>query len=855
MRFLSCVFYLVPRSLLIAGVVLLSPSRPALAQCDNIWLQTSALAGVSGTAYAVVEWDPDGAGPAAPVLVVGGRFDAAGATSTNNIAIYDLATNAFSTLGDGVDGTVTALAVLPNGDLAVGGSFATAGSVMTAGIARWDGSNWSDIGGGLGFAVDALHVLANGDLVAGGSFTVSTGAPTDCIARWDGSSWTGFAGGIGGTPGARVSEIASLANGDIVAAGSFTIAGGVPCNNIARWDGTSWNWLGLGITQRVESLTIAQNGDVIVGGAFSSAGGVPANRVARWNGAGWSAVGGGLSSTVDVLFTMANGDIIAGGSFSSPFERVARWDGSAWSGLDQGLSSTVYALAETTGGDLIAGGNFLTSGTTPMTRVARWDGSSWSAIGPGMDQKVESVLALPNGEIIAGGDFTQAGSVQASKIARWDGSDWQPFSSGMVGGLPSHGVQALARLQNGDIVAGGIFVLAGGVPARMIARWDGTNWNRFGTGMSGGSWQFVDALEVLDNGDLIAAGLFSVVDGVAANSIARWDGTTWHPLGTGVSSQVHAVEALPNGDLIVGGSFTTAGGVSADRIARWDGTTWSPLGAGLNNRVHAIVRLPNGDLIVGGEFSTAGGASAGGIARWDGSNWSALTPSGGNLDVFALEILPNGDLLVGGDFATFQGAAGNGIMRYDGTAWYGLELGSSTFGGDTVEAMDVMPNGDVVVGGSFTVVGGVPSPWIARLSTTCPASAVAFGSTCVGPAGPMALTADTLPWTGSTFASTATGFAAGSLGVALVGLNQQSLPLAQLHPSGIAGCELSTSTEAIQLVVPAQGTATQQFSIPNDPVFAGVTFAHQFLQGELAPQGALLSVSSTNALNLTIGAF
>ncbi|MCR9243936.1 MAG: WD40 repeat domain-containing protein [bacterium] len=849
----SCVIRSAAWWLLLTSVVLLS--RPARAQCDNIWLQTSALAGVSGIAQAVVEWDPDGAGPASPVLVVGGRFDAAGDAATENIAVYDPATNAFSALGSGVDGSVNALAVLPNGDLIVGGSFLTAGSVNAAGIARWNGTNWSSVGGGLGTTVEALHVLANGDLVAGGSFSIAGGAPTDRIARWDGTSWTGFAGGIGGTPGARVVALASLPNGDLVAVGSFTIAGGVPTNNVARWDGTTWNWLGLGITQRVESLTVAQNGDVIVGGSFSTAGGVPARGVARWDGTSWSAMGSGLSSTVNVLLTMANGDLIAAGSFSSAFERIARWDGSSWSDLADGLSSTVYALGETSGGDLVAGGNFLNSGTTPMTRVARWDGSSWSAIGPGMDQQVESVLTLPNGEIIAGGDFTQAGSVQASKIARWDGANWHPLSSGMVGGLSNHGVQALARMPNGDIVAGGIFVLAGGVPARMIARWDGANWHRFGAGMYGGSWQFVDALEVLDNGDLIAAGLFSIVDGVPANSIARWDGANWHPLGGGVAGQVHAVEVMPNGHLIVGGSFTTAGGVSANRIARWDGTTWSPLGGGMNNRVHAIVRMPNGDLIAGGEFSTAGGTSAVGIARWDGSSWSALTPNGGSLDVYALTVLPNGDLLVGGDFAIWQGAAGNAIMRYDGTAWSGFDVGSSSFSSDRVEAMDIMPNGDVVVGGSFTVVGGKPSPWIARLSTTCPATVVAYGTTCVGPAGPMTLAAGTLPWTGSTFASSATGFAAGSLGVALVGLGQQSLPLAQLHPSGIAGCQLLTSTEAIQLVVPAAGIATQQFTIPNDPVFAGVTFAHQFLQGELDPQGALLSLSGTSALELTIGAF
>ena len=35
-------------------------------------------------------------------------------------------------------------------------------------------------------------------------------------------------------------------------------------------------------------------------------------------------------------------------------------------------------------------------------------------------------------------------------------------------------------------------------------------------------------------------------------------------------------------ELIAGGLFTAAGGVSANKIARWNGTTWAPLGAGMN---------------------------------------------------------------------------------------------------------------------------------------------------------------------------------------------------------------------------------------------------------------------------------
>jgi hypothetical protein len=73
---------------------------------------------------------------------------------------------------------------------------------------------------------------------------------------------------------------------------------------------------------------------------------------------------------------------------------------------------------------------------------------------------------------------------------------------------------------------------------------------------------------------------------------------------------------LPNGDLVAGGDFTTAGGVPANRVARWNGSSWSAMGSGLNNAVWTLAVLPNGDLVAGGSFTTTGGVPAPYIARW-----------------------------------------------------------------------------------------------------------------------------------------------------------------------------------------------------------------------------------------------
>jgi hypothetical protein len=76
-----------------------------------------------------------------------------------------------------------------------------------------------------------------------------------------------------------------------------------------------------------------------------------------------------------------------------------------------------------------------------------------------------------------------------------------------------------------------------------------------------------------------------------------------------------------NGELIAGGEFTTAGGVTANRIARWNGTTWQALGTGMSGGYYPYVlalAVYNGELIAGGGFTitTAGGQVSAYWARW-----------------------------------------------------------------------------------------------------------------------------------------------------------------------------------------------------------------------------------------------
>ncbi|MFY9346013.1 MAG: hypothetical protein WAT39_26215 [Planctomycetota bacterium] len=346
------------------------------------------------------------------------------------------------------------------------------------------------------------------------------------------------------------------------------------------------------------------------------------------------------------------------------------------------------------GGDLTAGGDARTRG------VGTWDPatSTWGTIGNGFITAVRprAFATLPSGELIAGGSST---------IARFDGTTWIPFQGTML--TPGYGsglCRALVTMPNGDLIAGGDIGSigipgGGGVIAYHIARWNGSTWAPIGGGLNGP----VASMVVLPNGDLVVTGTFTTAGGNPANNIARWDGATWSPLGAGLGAGGNALALLPNGDLVAGGFFTTAGGAAASYIARWNGSTWSPLGSGCGHYVYSLCTLANGSLAVGGMFATAGGQPAGRFAIWNGAAWSNGPPTSGAGMTYALTQLANGDVIAGGGGAAFGSTPLTHIARWDGAQWQALAGGMN----NPVNAIAQATNGDIFATGQFTTAGRV----------------------------------------------------------------------------------------------------------------------------------------------------
>src|SRR5688572_2670320 len=195
-------------------------TAPLTAQCANQWLPGSGPAGTDRAVAVTKLWDPDGAGPATPVYVVGGAFEYAGTVRARGIAIWNPATSTWSDLAGGVSGvginaSVSAIEVLPSGALLVGGNFTSAGAVAAPNLAVWNGTAWTSFFGGTDGLVTALHVRPNGDVIVSGNFFHAGGVLAPFMASWNGITWSQVGSGLD----ASANNLASLPNGDLMAAG------------------------------------------------------------------------------------------------------------------------------------------------------------------------------------------------------------------------------------------------------------------------------------------------------------------------------------------------------------------------------------------------------------------------------------------------------------------------------------------------------------------------------------------------------------------------------------------------------------------------------------------------------------
>lgn len=266
-------------------------------------------------------------------------------------------------------------------------------------------------------------------------------------------------------------------------------------------------------------------------------------------------------------------------------------------------------------------------------------------------------------------------------------------------------VWSLLWASDGKLYAGGQFTSIGGVAANRIAYWDGTAWNAMGTGMAGVGLAVYSIVEGPD-GAIYAAGDGTSFGGVANTAgLAKWNGSAWSSITTTASANSGVLKLAfgPDGILYAGGQFTTINGVAAVRVAKYNGTAWTAMAGGSANDVYAMA-LAGSRLYIGGDTDSDGNYN---VSYWTGSAWVSTGQNSGALLLKALAVGQNNMIYVGGDIAAMGGVTAADIAQYNGAAWAPLGSGVSQAVGGEVLAIQVLPDGTLLVGGTFDTAGGI----------------------------------------------------------------------------------------------------------------------------------------------------
>jgi uncharacterized delta-60 repeat protein/uncharacterized repeat protein (TIGR01451 family) len=354
--------------------------------------------------------------------------------------------------------------------------------------------------------------------------------------------------------------------------------------------------------------------------------------------------------------------------------------------LHPGANGTVYSVAMQPDGKAVIGGDFTSYNTTNRNRIARikYNGENDSTFNPGSGANgfVTSVLVEPAGTIVVGGGFTSINGTLRNRLARLNANgllDTTTFNTtlGADGTIWSMVLQA-----DGKIVIGGEFTSINGTNRAFVARLnpDGGLDTTFDPGP--GPDSIVNSLAVQPDGKVIIGGDFTSVDGVGRSYIARLnpDGsldTSFDP-GFGADDIIYAVALQSDGRILLGGAFTEVGLLGGRGLARLNGDgsvdTSFDVGIGTDDIVYSLGLQPDQKILVGGIFKS--------INQTRRVSFARLLASG------AVD-------------SSFMDTAYNQFAGFI-NAYFNLAIAPP----NPIYTMAVQPDGNIVVGGSFSRIGG-----------------------------------------------------------------------------------------------------------------------------------------------------
>jgi hypothetical protein len=365
---------------------------------------------------------------------------------------------------------------------------------------------------------------------------------------------------------------------------------------------------------------------------------------------------------------------------------------SEWSGLSttgpNDKAGEAVVFDDGSGPALFVGGRFTTVGSNSIVGIAKWDGQAWSNVGGVTD--VRGLVVFNDGT----GDALYAAGLANGQIGvfKWDGQSWS-----LVGGHGFDGaIEAVISFDDGSgpaLYVGGDFRTVSQVggdsfTAWHIARWNGTSWSTVGSGL-GGQYPGVYDLAVFDEGQGAGPQLFACGDFPANGSpsqIAKWDGAFWLPVphNLDAGSHLYSMAVFNDGNgpaLYAGGMYTGNGQYGI--LYRWDGISWTTVAAGTD----------------------FGDSAADNEERWVESLFTFDDGTGGGPALY-----------VGGAFPIVSGVAVTNIAKWNGQSWSAVGNGVGTWDGNPRIWRLTAFNGTLIALGQFSTASGLPVTNSARFA-------------------------------------------------------------------------------------------------------------------------------------------
>ena len=441
------------------------------------------------------------------------------------------------------------------------------------------------------------------------------------------------------------------------------------------------------------------------------------------------------------------GDIYVGGAFNR-VEGLSR-DGifrlysdgtfdTSWQAA--AIDGTVSVIARQADGKLVIAGDFRSVGSASRHGLARLnaDGTldpDFVRHGFAADDEIRAIVPLPSGQLLISGAFSNYADTPRAGLARLnsDGTLDPAFDAHLN---PSGKVATVLRRGDGSLVIGGLFTAVGEAARNNVAllNMDGTLNTAFA--YAGGADGAVMATAAGPDGTILLGGGFSTYNGVSAGNFIRLlaDGsidTSFDP-GTGFNRDVERILTVGTETYAIG-AFTAYNETAVTRIARLNGASLdTSFGAGINGDPLALALDSFGNVLVAGIFTEVRSYGSTvpvprrGLVRFDRWGYAAaainlgLGSAGG---VEALTLLPGGDVLATGYFSAANGSPALGLVRLraDGSTDASFSSGgglTASFGTPSVSDVAVQPDGRIIIVGSFNSYNGVAVPGIARLLPT-----------------------------------------------------------------------------------------------------------------------------------------